>query len=164
MPVADILKELSRLSQEDLEKVRLRCVALKKSDYVFNPRTETEYDYIIRGIVHEMSKRGLLSSIYSPKLEPHQKQKALDLARYIERFAPTIRSEQRFYLGRVMAESLLDYLSWSHQDGSTGRKVLNIGYVLNNIHNIPAALDGDYPGYLRAGMISSLWGSYGKKR
>lgn len=120
------------------------------------PRPSLEADWLLTGILSELSRRGL---VYRSRGGPDVRRLAPNyeidssivrdqLKQLLRVSIPQPKQVELLKLGSVSARALADYLE---PVTAVGLKVL-----LNNAGKTLEALDRSFPGYLRSGMIYCL--------
>lgn len=139
-----LMTTLPRMTRAQLEDVRRRAAFLlqSRSD---QPGVEEE-DWLLRGIVIELGRRGLDN-------RPFRIKKATSFANYqtqsenvrelLLQAAPGLSAVRRFALGEVAGYELAGYL----------RLEINRDTMLTNISRVPEAIDKAYPGYMASKLL-----------
>jgi hypothetical protein len=112
-------------------------------------------DWLLPGIDAELRRRGLnhrpLSTATISRLAPNYFAESTQVRQHLEkqlkRSVP-LKHAQLVSLGNVLARALADYRS--------PVTPLGIKFMLQNVGNIPEAVEQSFPGYMAAGMLHCL--------
>ena len=170
---AEIRKLLPQLPPQDAKELRTIL-----DTYYVPKQAETNTDWLLSGIQHEMRRRGLgcppLTKKFIHQLAPIAVEHAAAVRETLAASArrspvPSLSTAQWQALGRLCAECLAKLIvSWkvpddedknnkSDDDGQQWKSIpLTVQTMLRNIWRTTEALDYNFPGYLRAGVIHFL--------
>lgn len=150
--LAKILELLPELTDNGLKEVSNHIKARTQFSTISD--SGTQEDYLLSGIFYETQRLGLVETIpvyfkirnnssfnsYGAKSER--------LRIMLDRHLPDLTLPEKLALGRLCARTLSEYVEkWRAIDFPT--LLANIGYL-------PVALENDFPGYLRSGMLKHL--------
>lgn len=150
-----ILLLLPKLDQAELENLRLRCAALGS----IGPKqrtsiSEMHQDWLLSGILFELEKRGLASTIPGDFYIRNKQsfgsysQNADRVRRLFEENSGTRSSVDKLALGRLLARTLARRVE---QFAS-----VSLDTLLRNVGLIPEAFDAAFPDYINAGVLPFL--------
>ena len=153
-----VIELLSKLSSEELEKVRLHIIA--RPDYIGRSKRknvnlqEVNDDYLLSGILHEMEVRGMQDLIPSNFYIKNKSsfnsywEGSKSVREHLELKLINMNTSERLILGRICSRSLAKEVIQFAPIG--------LDSMLNNVRKIPEALDKSFPGYIEAGLIGFL--------
>lgn len=169
--LSTILRLLPTLSPADTQQVRAKASALLSlnggsssgnsgpgrlgKDFVRHGVVDC--DFILRGIVFELRRRGLLGSkvtIYQRFIPASYQQDAVAVRQHLSEHIKQLSSTDEEALGRLLARSLADYLE-------RGKVPISPRTILANVNKMLVALDAAFPGYLVTGWLPFCWRARG---
>jgi hypothetical protein len=118
-------------------------------------------DWLLEGVLSELRRRGL-GHMVPPSFtirksnSYHGYETQADRVRLVLTAAvPNMTLPETMSMGAIAAKCLADFiLTWKRDDG--GKFEVSLETMLHNIHQVPAALDAAFPGYLESGMMGFL--------
>ena len=151
-----ILTTLPNLGVEDLERIRARCSALLGIvQHGHKPLSDavTTDDWLLAGLLHELKAYGVpVSSVQFVQRSREYllyTKNVVGVIDWINAATPDLTKTERMAFANVAARSLRRFL--------TDRKIpVSLRAMLGNVANIPQALEQEFPGYVRAGLIQKL--------
>lgn len=157
MPISkELLLQLPTLSQEELEQLRLRILALQVKSLIPD-QPLPQKDWLLQGLTLTLQARGLLA-----------KGRSLPVVLVKAEFVPRAESVRRHLLAGIKGElkyvekvafaaaamdALADYLM--RRKVPLSPKSILLGFE----NNLPPALEEAYPGYWGAGLLGHLVGN-----
>lgn len=155
-----LLESLGTLEPRDLRQVALKTKALLAlNGHSTAPNSEDRFstengdDYLMEGIYAALRREGLLSPgrrVPQRSIPPGYAQKSADVRVMLESRLDKLSRQDKVALGQLCGEALLKNMK---RIGCP----LTPSAALDRVHRIPLALDDAYPGYLKAGLLSSCW-------
>ena len=157
--LSKILFLLPRLTPEELDHLRKQVsgrLKLTGSPIPSGLPQRPELDWLLEGFYHVLRARGLLAAKgrlpmgalgnLAPKYA-EESEAVRELL--LSRIKPQLNAVQCLKLGQVCGAAMADFVGgWA---APLGPKLL-----LRNVSRVPEAIEGAYPGYLRAGMLRLL--------
>lgn len=153
-PLETILGLLPRLSAKDREQVRQRLIALATLDLGPKARDHDPTDWLLDGIVAELTARGLETSIPPkgawPKLLQWKQYCAArpGLESWAVKRAPTFTRTDWAVFGLTAARVLATHL--------TAFTEVNIRTMLAHANELPEALQRAFPGYAESRLLGFI--------
>jgi hypothetical protein len=148
----EIIAALPHLKRRELETIRTRAalVLQHKSSSVSSVEEE---DWILLGIMHELSRRGLEGDrstfrIRNSSSYAGYSTRVVAVRTLLEEALPDFNQLEFRLLGQVAAKALAEYISWRKEG-------IRIKTMLSSVGDIPSALDKAFPGYLEAGLLGA---------
>lgn len=144
MKLEEILQTLPNLKQSELQVLRARV------DFLLSLKSDDSADWLIIGILEELKRRGLSAGPDWRQHAPAGWTKNVEEVRnsLLSKLKKPLSTAEQYVLGRLAAKALADYLN--------PVVALSLKIMLQNIRNIPTALDASYPGYLEAGTLEFM--------
>lgn len=147
----ELCAALPELSEEQLRAVRLRVDFLLGAPATPAPVSGGWDDWLLRGLEHELRRRGILGRGRLPvaRLAPKWPQTSAQLrADLTGAYGPGFGPRAEAALGKLVAVALVDWMT-------AVRVPVGPATVLRNVGNVWVALDEAFPGYVGAGMLRS---------
>jgi len=143
-----VLRRLPKLSDEELEQVRVRVQGLLSIRTGRTTVKPNEVGWLLTGVATELKRRGLFTSRLTTfnKIVSGCAAAAAEVeAHLLTAVGHELKLPEKMALGRVAVRALADYLE--------GHVTIGPKVLLQNLSKIPEAVDCAYPDYQAAGML-----------
>ena len=152
---SQICELLFKLSQDELDQLRKRIRFLldNKPEIVVSDDTPyiglVGYDWLLMGIESELKRVGLFNQrgrLPVARLNPEWEEVSAEMRVELSRHLPHLERHNWVAFGVLCAGVLIHYLE-------AGGIPVGPKTMLNNVDKILLALEAQFPGYLRSGML-----------
>jgi hypothetical protein len=146
---------LGQLSDAEIQGLILQLKARGQFAVETPVLARDEEDWLLRGIVKFLRKRGLVSTEYWPgrelrkKIAAHYDNKAVEVRKCMAEHLHEPSRATLGLLGTLAAEALAAWLVKHDQ-------AITIQSMLHNVSRVMDAFDDSYPGYLECGLLEAL--------